>query len=317
MSRREERGSYSKRLHSRSGRDPSSPKKSRRDGKQATERTYSSSHRRDVDTLVRDQKQHRIVQDALPLEGPPTETKVQPETIKEGLDRKVNGLPGGMKHSSHTTEVPRSRNYFQHDERDSAGQGGRSSGRRATDHGRWSEPKEQSSERIRDKSAPKEQCADDKNSWRHDGFFELQKTEAPPARKRPAFREKKIEAPAETDAAANPTRREERGHNSRELERKLDRPVSRADERNFKRGDEYYQRGEMQRGSYQSRERLNGAAIRGRERFNGRRGERSTNQSGGFQAEKWKHDLFDDANKSPPPKNEEEQIAKVEALLAL
>jgi hypothetical protein len=35
-----------------------------------------------------------------------------------------------------------------------------------------------------------------------------------------------------------------------------------------------------------------------------------------MQGEKWKHDLFDDANKSPTTKNEEDQIAKIERLLA-
>lgn len=91
-----------------------SPKKSRRDGKQATERTYSSSHHRDVDTLERDQKRRRRLQDAQPLEIPPEmESKVQPETIKEGVDKKVDGLPDGRKHSSDHTEIPRSRSYFQ------------------------------------------------------------------------------------------------------------------------------------------------------------------------------------------------------------
>ncbi|KAK9116907.1 hypothetical protein Sjap_015854 [Stephania japonica] len=33
-------------------------------------------------------------------------------------------------------------------------------------------------------------------------------------------------------------------------------------------------------------------------------------------AEKWKHDMFDEANRSPTPKNEDDQIAKIEALLA-
>lgn len=33
-------------------------------------------------------------------------------------------------------------------------------------------------------------------------------------------------------------------------------------------------------------------------------------------SDKWKHDMFSEANRSPTPKNEEDQIAKVEALLA-
>lgn len=326
MSRREGRDSHAKRTHSRSEREPS-PKKSRRDGKQATERTYTSSHRLDVDTLDRDQKQQRRLPDALPLEKPPaTETKVQPEIIKDGLDKKVDVLPDGVKNSSNPTEVPRSRSYFQHDERGSAGHAGRSSVRRATDHGRWSDLKEQPRDRFRERvELHRPHRTEDSNVWRHDRFLELE-TDAPPARKRPAFREKKIEAIPETETATataangsetgrlHTARKEERGHFSRSLE---SRPDPRADERNFKRGDGPFQRGEMQKGGYQPRERFGGGSTRGRDRFSGHYGDRNTHRPAGFQVEKWKHDLFDEANMSPPPKNEEEQIAKVEALLAL
>lgn len=192
------------------------------------------------------------------------------------------------------------------------------------DHGRLSDPKEQSRDRFRDKVEPHKPRGDDK-AWRHDGFYELE-TEAPPARKRPAFREKKPEAPAETAAAANGTevvtlpaaRREERGHYSRGPENRPDnRPAPRPEERNLKRGDESFHRGEMHRGGYQPRERFGGGGMKGRDRINGRYGDRSTQRPGGFQVDKWKHDLFEEANRSPPPKNEEEQIAKIEALLAL
>lgn len=321
MSRREGRDSHAKRTHSRSEREPS-PKKSRRDGKQATERTYNSSHRVDVETLDRDQKQQRRLPDALPLENPPAiETKVQPEIIKDDLDKKVDVLSDAAKNSSNPTEVPRSRSYFQHDERGSAGHAGRSSVRRETDHGRWSDPKEQPRDRFRDRAEPHKPRTNDSNVWRHDRFIELE-TDAPPARKRPAFREKKIEAIPEIATAAtgsetgrpHTAKKEERGHFSGSLE---SRPDTRADERNFKRGDGPFQRGEMQKGGYQSRERFGGGSTRGRDRFSGHYGDRNTHRSVGFQVEKWKHDLFDEANMSPPPKNEEEQIAKAEALLAL
>ncbi|CAA2999701.1 Hypothetical predicted protein [Olea europaea subsp. europaea] len=36
----------------------------------------------------------------------------------------------------------------------------------------------------------------------------------------------------------------------------------------------------------------------------------------GGRVEKWKHDLYEESNRSPTPKNEEDQIAKIEALLA-
>lgn len=237
---------------------------------------------------------------------------------------------------------------LQHDEHGSSEHGGRSSVRRGTgesssylpiyylfllslvdffnlftDHSRWSDPKEQSSDRFKDKVLLQQPRADDSNAWKHDGFYELEK-EVPSARKRPAFREKKVEAPPAAAAAANGSeatrvpaaRREERAHYSRGFENKPDRPLHRADERSFRRGDGSFQRGDTQRGGYQARDRFGGGGTWGQDRFNGRYGERSMHRPGGFQAEKWKHDLFDDANKSPPPKNEEEQIAKVEALLA-
>ena len=43
---------------------------------------------------------------------------------------------------------------------------------------------------------------------------------------------------------------------------------------------------------------------------------RPRRMEGNREAEKWKHDLFDEGNRSSPPKNEEEEIAKLEALLA-
>lgn len=91
-----------------------SPKKTRRDGKPATERTY-----RDLDVASaadQDHKQRRRLQDVLPLEAPPAiETKLQPDTVKQSSDRKIDEIPDGTKHSSDPAEVPRSRSYFQVD----------------------------------------------------------------------------------------------------------------------------------------------------------------------------------------------------------
>lgn len=153
-------------------------------------------------------------------------------------------------------------------------------------------------------------------------YFELE-VEAPPARKRPAFREKKPEALLETAAAANGSeaerlrtdKREDRDRHSRRAEDKPDRPALRPEERKFKR-DAYFQRSEMQKGGYQSRKRFDGGATRGRDRIDGRYGDRSTHRHGRFQAEKWRHYIFEEANGSAPPESEEEQIAEIEALLA-
>ena len=79
-------------------------------------------------------------------------------------------------------------------------------------------------------------------------------------------------------------------------------------------GDREANKGEAHRGSFSSRDRYGGNSnYRGRERFNGTRG---YHPGGGVRVEKWKHDLFEEGNRSPTPKKEEDQIAKVEALLA-
>ena len=68
----------------------------------------------------------------------------------------------------------------------------------------------------------------------------------------------------------------------------------------------------MQRGGFRERCGSGGTNYKERERFSGRQGY----HPGGTRAEKWKHDMFGEANRSPTTKNEEDQIAKVEALLA-
>ena len=98
--------------------------------------------------------------------------------------------------------------------------------------------------------------------------------------------------------------------------KKREKFFNRADDIDNNRGDRYTQRNEMHKAGYQSREMHYGRDARGRERFTGRYGERNMYRRSGFQAEKWNHDLFDEANRSPTPKNEE-QIAKVVVLLSL
>ncbi|XP_018683819.2 uncharacterized protein LOC135676419 isoform X2 [Musa acuminata AAA Group] len=227
---------------------------------------------------------------------------------------------------------------MQHDERGGAGHGGRSYVRRDADEGR-NNAKEQTGDRVDKIEASDMQRkydsrtrahAGDNNEWRHDGFYELE-VEAAAPRKRPAFSERKM-ATEKDSVAAPPTgpesrnhhdhqmlgavRREEKGNNFSRGD-KPERCFNRADDRYDKRGDRYLQRNEINRAGYQSREMHGGRDVRGRERFTGRYGERNMSRESGFQAEKWKHDLFDEANRSPTPKNEEEQIAKVEALLSL
>ncbi|GAV62331.1 hypothetical protein CFOL_v3_05855 [Cephalotus follicularis] len=326
MSRREGRDSDSKRHRSSFNREPS-PKRSRKDGKPATERVPTTTNWDVEDRTDRDQKHRRRLQDALPLEAP------------SAPDSKVDSVPEekpigheGNKHFSDPTEVPRSRSYFQqHDERGNAGQIGRSSGRRAAmDRGWWRDSKDQHNERAANSTAIDDvHRTDDKFLakreenivWRHDKY-EMVADPQPLARKRHAFREKKIpvdsdnteKAVMEPEMLSHPDhraigseKRENRGRHSHQLDRP-ERPSA---------GDRVPNRAEAQMGGFSSRDRYVGGArggnYRGRDTFSGRQGHRSS----GNHEERWAHDLFDEASNSPPRKTEEEQIAKVEALLAL
>ncbi|GMJ00587.1 hypothetical protein like AT3G19650 [Hibiscus trionum] len=330
MSRREGRDSDSRRHRSGFDHEPG-PKRSRRDGKPQTERVVSSA---DVgDRPDHDEKQRRRLQDAVPLEAAPTapdSSKIESAIGSKDSDRKNNGHHEGTKHSSDPSDVPRSRSYFQHDERGSAAQAGRSYGRRAaSERGWWRDAKDHHNERetktfeTRQRDEKPQAKGDGKDDWRHDRFFEMEADpppQPPPTRKRPAFSEKKIPAATQsTDHAEKESeksthsghhalgseRRAERDHNPRHSDRQ-DRLTAR---------DQPVSRREVPRGGFVSHERYGGGGgsnFRGRDRFSGRQGFRS----GGHRVEKWKHDLFDEANKSPPRKNEEDQIAKVESLLA-
>ncbi|CAK9180857.1 unnamed protein product [Ilex paraguariensis] len=131
--RREGRDSDSKRHRSRFDQEPS-PKRSRRDGKPVTERPFppNSLNLDGGDQSARDQKHRRRLQDALPLEAPVApDPKVQTGALNKETDNKTNGDRDGAKQSSESTEVPRSRSFFQHDDRGSARQVGRSFSRRA------------------------------------------------------------------------------------------------------------------------------------------------------------------------------------------
>ncbi|CAL5358114.1 unnamed protein product [Camellia sinensis] len=362
MSRREARESDSKRHRSKFDREPS-PKRSRRDGKPATERPSSNLNLDVGDHSDRDQKHRRRLQDVLPLEAPPAlDSKVETGAGNKEIDKKTNGQHEGTKNSSNPTEASRSRSYFQLYAKlffwaDVAGYlfgpVPSSASLYITILGLpvhvlystmsvvmpgklveplvaeqllrgWRDSKDQHSDRATEKTTPRDTEKKDEKSqargsanrvWRHD--YEVEAGQQPPVRKRPSFREKKIEVNSEnTDKVrtepVKPSRpdrplldsekREERGgHNP------LEKPFVRDGEAN---------RGEAPRGSFPSRDRYggSGSSYRGRERSNG--GRRGYHPSGGVRVEKWKHDLYEEANRSPTPKNEEDQIAKVEALLS-
>ncbi|OMO63377.1 hypothetical protein COLO4_32516 [Corchorus olitorius] len=320
MSRREGRDSDSRRHRSRFDREPS-PKRSRRDGKPETERLVSNA---DVgDREPQDEKQRRRLQDALPLEAPtaPDSSKIENGTLNKESDRKNNGLFEG-----NSTQVPRSRSYFQHDERGNAAQAGRDFGRRAaTERGWWRDAKDEHNEReakthdTRQRDEKPRSKGDSNGDWRHDKFFEMEANPPTPTRKRPAFSEKKITADSQStdNTIKEPEKASHSGHHVVGSERRVDRdrnPRHRDRQDRLTSKDQDPNRREAPRGGFSSFERRGGGAgnFRGRDRFNGRQG----NHSGGTRGDKWTHDLFEDSNKSPPRKNEEDQIAKLESLLA-
>ncbi|KAI7733884.1 hypothetical protein M8C21_013940 [Ambrosia artemisiifolia] len=301
MSRRD-RDSDSR--HHRSRLDPeSSPKRVKRDGDIGTERPTSNVN--STERYDRDRKHHRRLQDSVPLGRTViTDSKSENVSLSKESDRKRNGYREGTKNSSDNIEVPRSRSHVQHDER--AGQVGRSfRDKETTERESWKDKK------------PK----DDKT--RSDDLYKVEPDSKQISKKRPSFRETKTKLPVNESAtqgtktqvnAEGGERKEERG---KPLEKP---PVDRPDTRMSGGRDSH--RNETQRMKFQSRSRYGdggnrggvgngfGGSFRGRDRFNERQ-----RQAGG-RVEKWKHDLYDEANKSPTKKKEEDQIAKVEALLA-
>jgi len=159
-------------------------------------------------------------------------------------------------------------------------------------------------------------------------FFQLEE-EAPLAKKRPPFQEMKVQDSAAivTDLDSGSRKPDQPGPTSAMREERRNyhprgfgnhRPFVRPDDRGFRRGFPDH-RSEGQRNGYDSRGRFPGRGGIDRDRFSNPYGGSGNvyHQTSSDQEEKWKHDLYDQSNRSPPPKTEEEQIAKVEALLAL
>ncbi|GER36913.1 cyclin-related family protein [Striga asiatica] len=272
-----------------------SPKRSRRDVKVESERPPPETKSdRDRDS---DQRHHRRLRDPLPLESP--------LAVNKDTDNRVNGPQESTKRTSDQTKVPQSRSYFQHDERASGGQNGRvSSYRTDKERGWWRDSENSRAEAKMPRSYLNDETSKDSrdgnHAWKHDRYFQMEADQKPPSRsKRPAFREQK--APLNPEQTEKTAEQKVQDNNVVESGK---RDVNRSSAR----GREF---GKYETWSKNGRDRYKGE----RDRFsNNRQG--GYNQAGGGRVEKWKHDLYDEANKSPNPKNEEDQISKIEALLA-
>ncbi|XP_010247348.1 PREDICTED: uncharacterized protein LOC104590388 isoform X2 [Nelumbo nucifera] len=329
MSRQESRENDTKRHHLKPDKE-SSPKRPRRDEKLASERT-SSDRNLDIRSHTDwDQKRCRRLEDAIQLMSP-LAPKLKGGAADNEFDKKTNGLHDGMNCSFNPTEVPlpHPRSYFQN-EHGSAGQGGQSfSCRQIAERGWWRDPKEQFSYREEDKAGQYDNPHKDKNIqakgedksvWHHNGSLYPEPEAPPQAKKRPTFREKKIPldsrsggiTPANPVKPSNPEQRGDDkgriGHRSHVADRH---------QKPFTGGKALPYKGEVQKSGLPPREKFNSCSgFRRTDRFSGRHGERNQYRHNTSRMEKWKHDLFDEANRSPTPKNEE-QIAEVEALLTL
>lgn len=223
--------------------------------------------------------------------------------------------------------------YVQHDERERARQGGRRYGHQ--DYGRQRDQNEHLDDRykhrseghgLQEKVGQAQQQSDVDSTWKHDGFFKLEQ-DAPVAKRRPGFKEMGMplagqeSAPAVTEPHSRSRIPDQPGLTSGMGEERRNyhsREFIRPDDRGTRWGFSDY-RSPGQRNGYDPRGRFAGRGGRGRDRFDYQYGGRSNmhEDAGDHQTEKWKHDLYDETNSTPAPMTEEEQIAKVEALLAL
>eukprot|EP00249_Psilotum_nudum_P015542 c25383_g1_i1 orf=306-1370(+) len=331
-----------------------SPKSVKREGKPATERPPIQDPDAALNLVSEDKVRRRRLQDPLPLEasseGAHGSTAQQPVAVTEPQSQ--NAAIASDPPYINPTYVPRSGFYFQHDDR-TAPPLGRNNKRKAYDRSGWNDFRAKtrsgdwswdtgSQARRRDEKNPggsqdiRQINAD--GVWRHDRYFEAQAEELED-QKRPITGEKG-------------TNTEVRGYDGKPsdgIERKVDNKAKfsdkdgRTDDNKITAGenlekrypDEYVgrrerqdyrdRRVEIERGRWmdadQQADRFQPGVRfsrpgRGRDRW-GRRFDGNARGSQSNQVvEKWKHDMFDEANRSPTPKNEEDHIAKIEALLA-
>ncbi|CAI9786272.1 unnamed protein product [Fraxinus pennsylvanica] len=316
MSSREDRYSHSKRQYSRFDRDPR-PKRSGCDVKPETVRQPSGSVM-GKDYLDRDRKDCLWLKNASPLEVSlgKGDSKVETGAVSKQSKKKTGGHCEGTKHSSNQTKLPHSQSYFQHVGRGNAGQVERSFGRRASaERGWWGDAKEQLNDRIKNKKGESDAQLKDLNTkdnrkcshtGQHDGYYKIEADPKVPALKSPAVSKQKFLAdPKKTrKAAANPVILNPEDH-------------AMESEKREERGLTFRHFGTREKAFVEKREGNRGKALRGnvslREKYGASDKYGRTNRviprqgyppTGGY-VEKWKHDLYNEASRSPTPKNED------------
>ncbi|XP_025620418.1 uncharacterized protein [Arachis hypogaea] len=285
-----------------------SPKRYRRDGRQEREREREREREKDRvatnggDHTDRDQRPNL-----------PNRSK---EVNKDVADKKSNDHNEPSKHSSDPTQPPRSHPYYQV---------GRNADRREAG-GKVSSQSREYNEKVetghsREPRDEKSHTKLDDSFQRRGGFSERKDEQPTTTRRRPAFREKKIpvdsgEVNPATRMVVKAVHTDQSSERNERKEEKSSNPnhMDRPEKQNA--DDRLPNRTEARRDGFSSRVRYgaNGGNgnYRGRDRFHGRQGYQPTKT----RAEKWKHDLYQEVNKDPTPKNDDDQIAKLEALLA-
>ncbi|RZB43756.1 hypothetical protein D0Y65_054008 [Glycine soja] len=310
------RDSDSKRRHSKFDREPS-PKRYRRDGKQERERD-----------------RNRVTSDGGDQRNPPHHFRREPF---DAAPKKSNSNDHHEQQPKHSSQPPRSRSYHQaclcllYNSMMNGVVLGRLV--EAMVKGKlvhtiipfhagkvFTQSKENNESQSREQRDERSPVKLDDSLQKRDGFT-ARKDDPPTMRKRRAFREKKIPAdsadanpasivevkPSHTD---HPPERNERKDERSSNPHHLDRPEKQNAEGRAPN------KIEARRDGFSSRARYGGSGgnnnYRGRDKFNGKQGYRPIKT----RMEKWKHDLYQEVNKDPIPKNEDDQIAKLEALLA-
>ncbi|CAI8604821.1 unnamed protein product [Vicia faba] len=286
------RDSDSKRRHSKFDREPS-PKRHRRDRERVTTNDGGV-----------DREQRNL----------PLSSRSSKHESTDGSHKRLDPIDHSEL-SKRSSQPSRSRSYYQV---------GRSTGQREADGKVYTQSKENNqrveTSQSREQRDEKSLAKLDEKFQRRDSFTERKEDPTPSMRKRPAFREKKIPVDSgEANPAGTVTVKSSHAdHPSERNERKEDRSsnpnhLDRSEKQIV--DDRAPNNREARRDGFSSRGRYGGSGgnsnYRGRDKFNGRQDFPIKTQT-----EKWKHDLYQEVNKDPIAKNEDDQIAKLEALLA-
>ncbi|KAJ1686967.1 hypothetical protein LUZ63_018357 [Rhynchospora breviuscula] len=326
MDRSDDRDSHFRRRHSRRERTPS-PKRFRRDRERDERRNRdlgrfdSSGHDLKHKNNSRETERSRDIKSA--------EVKGSIDGLKDSSGTKDNGPSDVDRLNSDPKEFARSKIYLQHDDRGSSGQVVQIHIRHDADKTRSNLKEHRSGEESNEKTEIEVKHTSKKKAdsgWDHDRFVQPD-LDLLSEKKRLVEPELGLKRPNAEQKSSDFANIDEKKTDTRDdrFSRRDDRVVSRENLPRSWRDDRFARRGGgfnrgngngVHRNDFRDRFRGQGPP-RGRDRYNGPRlrDGHQQQQTSGVQTDRWKHDKYEEANQSL--NNEEDQIAKVEALLAL